>query len=49
MWVLRVFVDTIEKVRFEFNEYADLAEFLNSLTETIVNKNWSISIEREDY
>ena len=49
MWILRVFVDTIEKVRFEFNEYVDLAEFQNTLTETIVNNKWSISIEREEY
>ena len=49
MWRLRVFVDGIEKVRFEFNEYADLADFQSILTETIVTPNWSISIEREDY
>lgn len=49
MWVLRVFVGAIEKVKFEFNEYADLAEFQNTLTETIATKGWSIGIEREDY
>lgn len=49
MWVLRVFVDSVEKVRFEFNEYADLVEFQNTLTETIATKNWSVGIEREDY
>lgn len=49
MWVLRIIADGIEKVRFEFNDYADLIEFQNTLTETIVTPNWSISIEREDY
>lgn len=49
MWVLRVFVGTVETVKCEFNEYADLVELQNILTETIATKNWSISIEREDY
>ena len=49
MWRLRIIADGIEKVRFEFNEYADLVELQNIITETIVTPNWSISIEREDY
>lgn len=49
MWRLRIIVDCIEKVRFEFNDYADLIEFQNTLTETIVTPHWSISVEREDY
>lgn len=49
MWVLRVHVNGIEQIKCEFNEYADLVELQSMLTETIVNKNWSISIEREDY
>lgn len=49
MWVLRVIADGIEKIRCDFNEYADMVELQNILTETIVTKNWSISIEREDY
>lgn len=49
MWVLRVLVDNIEKIRCDFNEYSELAELQEILTETIVTKNWSISIEREDY
>ena len=49
MWVLRVHVNGIEQIKCEFNEYADLVELQSMLIETIVNKNWRISIEREDY
>lgn len=49
MWVLRIFVNSVEMIKCEFNEYADLVELQNILTETIVTKGWSIGIEREDY